>query len=166
MGLLVTLLMMLPLLASGEGSCIFPPQDQPQSVQSETVKFVSLTPNLLVEDVNASVEFYRDVLGFNLMMSVPETGRLDWAQVGNGGANIMLQSLSSAAAEQPVFADMKIGGSLGLFIVVKGVNELYERVKGKAQLVADIHDTFYGMREFAIQDNSGYILVFAEELSK
>ena len=37
----------------------------------------SLTPNLMVNDVEETVEYYTDVLGFTLLMTVPETGKLD-----------------------------------------------------------------------------------------
>jgi hypothetical protein len=32
----------------------------------------------------------------------------------------------------------------------------------KAIFVQDLHTTFYGAREFAIQDCNGYVLAFAE----
>ena len=34
--------------------------------------FQKLTPNLVVRDVVRSVNFYRDVLGFSMAMSVPD----------------------------------------------------------------------------------------------
>ena len=44
-----------------------------------TVK--KLTPNIMVEHVNNTVDFYRDVLGFALLTSVPEQGTFDWAMM-------------------------------------------------------------------------------------
>ena len=41
----------------------------------------SLTPNLMVNDVEETIEYYTDILGFTLLMTVPETGKLDWAMV-------------------------------------------------------------------------------------
>lgn len=43
----------------------------------------SLTPNLMVRDVNATVDFYKQ-LGFEIIQSVPDKGVLDWAMVGPG----------------------------------------------------------------------------------
>ena len=37
-----------------------------------TVALKKLTPNLMVEDANETMNFYQDVLGFTLMTSVPE----------------------------------------------------------------------------------------------
>jgi uncharacterized glyoxalase superfamily protein PhnB len=135
-------------------------------VEKDAIEFDGVTANLMVEDVNEAVEFYRDVLGFELVMSVPEEGRYDWAMISRGGAEIMLQSRASLAGEYPLFNESGIGGSLVLYFNVTGVDELYERVRGKAKPVIDIHDTPYGMREFAIEDNDGYVLTFAEELQQ
>jgi hypothetical protein len=43
------------------------------------MKLNRLTPNMMVEDVNRTIDFYRDVLGFELVMSVPEHGLYQWA---------------------------------------------------------------------------------------
>ncbi|WP_459874149.1 VOC family protein, partial [Endothiovibrio diazotrophicus] len=53
----------------------------------------TLTPNLMSDDVNRSVAFYRDHLGFRLLMGVPfdseepvnelpEEAALQWAMLG------------------------------------------------------------------------------------
>lgn len=126
----------------------------------------SLTANLMVADVNETVDFYRDVLGFQLVMSLPEGGNYDWAMMSNGGAQIMFQALDSLVEEYPAFSDSAVGGSLVLFIVLEGIDEFHESIKDKAKIVVDLHDTFYGMREFAIEDNNGYVLTFAEELEQ
>jgi catechol 2,3-dioxygenase-like lactoylglutathione lyase family enzyme len=42
-----------------------------------TATLKKLTPNLMVEDVNRTVAFYQEVLGFELLTSVPEEGQLD-----------------------------------------------------------------------------------------
>lgn len=34
-----------------------------------------LTPNLIVEDLSRTVEFYQSILDFELVMTVPEEGR-------------------------------------------------------------------------------------------
>jgi len=52
----------------------------------------SLTPNLMVNDVEETIEYYTDILGFTLLMTVPETGKLDWAMVKRNDVVIMFQS--------------------------------------------------------------------------
>jgi len=62
-----------------------------------------LTPNLMVEDVRRTIGFYRDVLGFEPLSTVPEEGQVDWAMMRRDGVEIMCQARSSLAAELPAF---------------------------------------------------------------
>lgn len=121
-----------------------------------------LTPNLMVKDVNRSIEFYTQVLGFELNQTVPETGQFEWASMQCGDVEVMFQLESSLVEEIPALKDVDIGGSLTFYIQMEGIDELYNRVKGSATVVQDKHTTFYGMREFAIRDCNGYLLAFAE----
>ena len=122
----------------------------------------TLTPNVMVEDVNQTIEFYRDVLGFQVNVTVPDTGQFDWASMKRDSVELMFQARSSLSSEIPAYADLPIGGALTFFIQMEGLQELYDRLKGKITIVQDLHTTFYGMREFAIRDCNGYVLTFAE----
>jgi lactoylglutathione lyase len=126
------------------------------------MKLESLTPNLMVPDVNQAIDYYREYLGFELNMSVPETGLFDWASIKAGDVEIMLQARTSLVGEIPALEAAQIGGSLTFFIQMQGIDELYHRVKDRVTIVQDMHTTPYGMREFAMRDLNGYILAFAE----
>lgn len=121
-----------------------------------------LTPNMMVEDVNATVAFYRDVLGFNLVMTVPDSGRFDWALVKRDEVEVMFQARASLSEELPLFDGQPIGGVLTFYIDMEGVDELYETLRPRVTVVKDLDATFYGTREFSIQDCNGFILTFAE----
>ena len=43
------------------------------------------------------------------------------------------------------------------------VNALWERLKDRCKIEYPIEDFEYGMREFAIRDNSGYLLQLRQE---
>ncbi len=118
----------------------------------------------MVEDVNQTIDFYKTILGFEVLATVPETGQLNWAMLKQGDVEIQLQLRASLTEELPVFKDKAIGGALTLYIGVEGVKELYERLKDKVTLVQDMHTTFYGTQEFAIQDSNGFVLSFAESV--
>lgn len=49
-----------------------------------------------------------------------------------------------------------------MYIDVEGIAKLYTDVKDKAEIVQDMHTTFYGSKEFAIRDINGYVLAFSE----
>lgn len=126
--------------------------------------FEKITTNLMVEDVEATVEFYRDVLGFELLVSVPgESGRMQWAMMKQGGAEIMFQSVENLSQEYPSFKGMGVGGSLVLFTVVSDVQAFRKQVEGRAKVIIELHKTFYGHEEFTITDNNGYVITFSQE---
>ena len=122
--------------------------------------------NLMVEEVDASVAFYQDVLGFELIDSVPGEEKLVWAWMRSGGADVMFQSRDSIVEEYPKFGEYKAGGALILYVQMKGIDAFYEKVKNKAKITVEMHTTFYGMKEFALEDIDGYVLAFAEEVNQ
>ena len=128
-----------------------------------SVRFKSLTPNLMVTDMAKTIDYYRDVLGFELMMSAPEEAPFDWAMMKSGEVSIMFQTQKSLSEELSVFKELAPGGSLTFYVDMIDATALYKRIKGKADLVKEPFDTFYGTREFIIRDCNGYLLVFAED---
>jgi uncharacterized glyoxalase superfamily protein PhnB len=126
------------------------------------MKLNKLTPNLMVEDVDRTIQFYTEVLAFTVDQTVPGTSPFEWASMKSGDVEIMFQSRSSLAEDLPLLKELSLGGSLTFFVEMQGLQELYEQVRGKAQILQDLHTTFYGTREFSILDCNGYILGFAE----
>ena len=127
------------------------------------MKFNTLTPNLMVENVNKTVEYYQNVLGFTLLRTVPESGSFDWAMVKRNDVVLMFQSKKSLSGEMPLFKTQNPGGGLTLYVRVEGVHELYYDLNETAEIVSDLEDTFYGTTEFSITDLNGYVLTFSEE---
>ena len=127
-----------------------------------TTNLKKMTPNLMVEDVNKTIAFYKDILGFELLATVPETGQFNWAMMRRDNVEIMFQARASITEEFPVLKDRAIGGSLTFYIEVEDIQALYRRLKDKVTFVQDMHTTFYGTQEFAVQDCNGFVLSFAE----
>ena len=123
-----------------------------------------ITANLMVESVDTTIAFYKDVLGFEVITTVPDAGPFDWAWMKRGDVELMFQSRPSLSGDMPAFADKEVGGTFGLYINVEGVQSLYDTIKDKVTIIKDMHTTFYGAQEFYIQDCNGYILGFAEDI--
>ena len=121
-----------------------------------------LTPNLIVSNVERSAEFYRDVLGFSVQMTVPEAPPFAFAIVTTGSVEVFLNSVEAATSEYPAFAGRPIGGTLTLFIEVVNINEAYEAIQGTVTVVMPLEKKWYGMTEFAFLDPDGYIITYAE----
>jgi uncharacterized glyoxalase superfamily protein PhnB len=47
---------------------------------------------------------------------------------------------------------------------MSGVQEFFDRVKGRAEVVWPLEAMEYGQREFGVRDGDGYTLAFAESL--
>lgn len=128
--------------------------------------FLRLTPNLVVRDVQQSIAFYCDVLDFELDKHVPEQPPFVFASVRGGGIEIFLNDYNTVIQEYPAFKDVPLGGTLTLFLIMQGIDELYEEVRSKGRkIVMPIETKFYGVREFAIADPDGYLLTLAERVS-
>jgi len=121
-----------------------------------------LTPNVMVEDVEKTIVFYRDVLGFETLTTVPGDNETAFAIMQRDNVEVMFQSRKSLSENVPALTGASIGASQTFYIEVSGVDSLYRQVQGKAEIVVDMHDTFYGTREFYFRDVNGYILSFSE----
>ena len=121
-----------------------------------------LTPNLVVGNVERSMAFYRDVLGFTVTATVPDAAPYVFASLESGGVEIFLNALEAAAAEYPAFKDRPIGGTLTLFIEVRPIAQAYEALKSRVKVVMPLEKKWYGVTEFAFADPDGYLITFAE----
>ena len=127
-----------------------------------------LTPNLVVSNVEASIDFYCTTLGFKRGMIVPETPPFVFGSVVSGGGaadgvEIFFNEQKSVAEDYPALGARPIGGSLTLFIEVEGIEEILAAVtKSGAKVTMPLKDQFYGMREFAFEDPEGWVITIAE----
>jgi uncharacterized glyoxalase superfamily protein PhnB len=122
----------------------------------------SLSPNFFVRDMHATIDFY-EILGFQTIMTVPEAGQgpLVWAMMKAGQVTVMFQTFDSLGANlAPIRREN--GGSLLLYINIKGIRDLFDRIAGKVVVLHGLEKTFYGATEFSIADNNNYVLTFAE----
>ena len=129
---------------------------------NKNMKYQTLSPNIGVKSVSETVNFYTEVLGFKLVMNVPETGDLVWAMVAADNVSFMFQEMENLQEEYPFLKGRAETATLSFYIKLKDMSKLYDKVKDTEYLVKELHKTPYGMDEFILQDNNGYILTFAE----
>jgi uncharacterized glyoxalase superfamily protein PhnB len=131
-----------------------------------------ITANIIVSNVNEILDFYEKILGFSLVMAMPEGSQqvvtvrdeatpLGFAIIRRDDVELMLQSCKSLAKELPSLAASPVGTSFTLYIQVDDIEALYKDIKDKAAIIEDLHTTFYGAREFCIRDIGGHVLTFA-----
>jgi len=145
------------------------------------MKFSDVTPNLVVANVERSLAFYRDVLGFSIAATVPESaaptpeggegGPLVFAWMQRDGVSVFLNSVESVQ-ENATIASRAIGGTATLFIVIEaediggGIDALFTSISPRVRVVMGLKDQFYGMREFGIEDPDGYVIFFAQRMAQ
>ncbi len=120
----------------------------------------SISPNIFVKDINETIKFYQ-LLGFKVVMTVPEQGDFVWAMMSCGNVTFMFQTFDSLGSELPTISRQD-GGSLLLYIQTKEVRLFHDKIKDKVNVIKGLEKTFYGATEFSIQDINGYILTFSE----
>lgn len=129
------------------------------------MNFETLTPNLIVSDIPKSIAFYRDVLGFETFQTVPEQAPLVFAWMKKDTVNVFL-NIPQTEAPGTVPRELVTKshpGSSSMYIKLHGIDELAARVaeRGLTPVIA-MHTEFYGMKEFAVLDPDGYLIIFAE----
>ena len=122
--------------------------------------YKNITTNLMVASVDASVKFYQEVLGLEVVASVPAKNQtLQFAILAKEAMTLMLQEKENLSEE---LAAEKIQPSITLYITVENFEEFYTTIKSKYPIYTEPHKTFYGANEFAITDPDGYVLTFTE----
>jgi len=107
----------------------------------------SLSPNIFVKDINKTIDFYKE-LGFQLVMTVPDDGSpFVWAMMVNGNVNFMFQSFASLGDDLPQIKRHD-GGSLLLYIKLKGILLFFEALKDKVTVVHGLEKTFMAPPNF------------------
>jgi Glyoxalase/Bleomycin resistance protein/Dioxygenase superfamily len=122
---------------------------------------MKITSVLIVEEIERSLPFWVDRMGFTKTVEVPEDDRLGFVILVNGGGELMMQTLSSVRKDEPKFAPEGIHtkGS-ALFVEVDDFADVRKRLEGYPVLMPE-RVTFYGMREIGVSEPGGHTVIFA-----
>lgn len=114
-----------------------------------------------VRDVEASVDFYADTLGFERRFVSDDKS---FAIVVHGDAALHFLRTEDDAALKAT------ANNIAVYLWVKGVDDLYAAYKPKLDALDEgrVRAPFtqpYGMREFHVKDPDGCLLFFGENVS-
>jgi uncharacterized glyoxalase superfamily protein PhnB len=118
--------------------------------------FVSMTPMLRSKDIKATIEFYSQVLQFKVDEFNEEWG---WASLSKDGVELMVATPN----EHMPFESAGFTGSF--YFRVDDIESLWNQINTKAKTCYPLESFEYGMKEFAIYDNNGYLLQFGEPIT-
>ena len=128
----------------------------------------SVVPLLAVADVRVAVEFYENQLGFAREFVYPAAGPL-FATVRLDGARLMFEAAGAFAAKYgETAAGQPRGRGVDLNLTVDGdIDAYYLKVTAAGTVpVRPIFTTDYGMRQFTVRDQDGYLLTFIRHVAE
>jgi catechol 2,3-dioxygenase-like lactoylglutathione lyase family enzyme len=123
------------------------------------MQYQKITANLMVRDIDASLKFYVDTLGLERQITVPNQPPFVFVAVGADAIEIFLNKDESGGKAKP--------GGISLYVELEGLEQVLTRVQQhNIKIDIPLNETFYGMREFAVLDPDGYLVIFAERIKK
>ena len=122
---------------------------------------MKITAVLIVEEIEKSLGFWVDRMGFEKTVEVPEGDRLGFVILTRNGAELMMQTISSVRKDEPKFAPETLSTKgCGLFIEIEEFADARRRLEGYP-IVMPERVTFYGMREIGVSEPNGHTVIFA-----
>jgi catechol 2,3-dioxygenase-like lactoylglutathione lyase family enzyme len=122
------------------------------------------------DDPDASLAFYRDVLGFEVRNQV-EQGGMHWNTVGPPGqpdVNIVLTPPGADPGitddeRRPIAEMMAKGTYAGIMLATRDLDATFERVQaGNVDVVQEPTDQPWGARDCAVRDPAGNMIRIQE----
>jgi glyoxylase I family protein len=121
-----------------------------------------MCPLLQVFDMPTSVQFYRDVLGFEVVETSSPGDQFDWAMLRLNAAEVMLNTAyeepNRPAAPDP--ARVAAHGDTSLYIGCPDVDSAYQHLRAHGVDVDAPSVAPYGMKQLYVSDPDGYVLCF------
>ena len=121
--------------------------------QPTTLRLRSNMPVLTVNDVEESVAWYRDVLGFYVAQEMKLDGKLAGASLKAGAVEILLTQDDFAKGR-----DRKKGVGFRLYCTTaQDIDELAEVIEARGGVLSQPpKDQPWGVRDFAVTDPDGF----------
>jgi catechol 2,3-dioxygenase-like lactoylglutathione lyase family enzyme len=120
------------------------------------VPITGIAPQFLVDDLDRSIGYYRDRLGFTLDFVYEGF----YASVSRDGFAIHLKCAPKTVADR---VHRREGEHLDAFVSVTGVRGLFDDLRSRgADVIRTIEERPWGSVDFYVGDPDGYILCFSE----
>ena len=121
------------------------------------------------DDPDASLAFYRDILGFEVRTDVG-SGKMRWITVGPAGQPGTSILLAPPAAdpgvtddERRTIAEMMAKGTYGwILLATKDLDATFARLQASAEVVQEPTEQPYGVRDCAFRDPAGNLVRIQE----
>lgn len=123
-----------------------------------------IVPLLYVRDMQSSLNFYCEILGFRSVQTWETDGAVEWCRLELGDTAVMLQLDTCNAL--PVTGEPP-GRGVIFYFNCSDVELLYKSFVSRGLSETSLEVAFYGMKQLELTDPNGYQLCFqspAEEV--
>ena len=114
-----------------------------------------LWPLLFVRDIQRSLRFYTEQLGFEVVGRAEAKGSLYWCRLKREGASFMLQQHDAPERFQSLPAP-----SVVFYFVCDDVDAVFTELSGKGLTLTRPTEAYYGMKQLPVPDPDGYDVIF------
>lgn len=122
-----------------------------------------LVPMMMCNDVQATIDFYCDVLGFEVSDRMDNVGASGWASLERGPVRIMLASPTYIPSPQPTNGKLE---EVLFYFYTEDVVQLRNHIDEKGYPVSDFAVRFYQMKEIELIDPEGHVLIFGQDTNE
>ncbi len=129
-----------------------------EKIKAMTIK--RITPVLFAEEIESSVKFWVERMGFQKIAEVPDGNQLAFAMLQKGNVELMYQTYASAEKDVPAVSPLVRKGPTFL-VEVDSLDDTISAIKG-SEVVVPVRTTFYGAKEIGVKDPAGHLITFAE----
>lgn len=129
------------------------------TVEDANRNLASIRPSFIVKDLQISIDYYRERLGFQLDFQGPSDGPF-WAGVSRDGIGIMLKAIAPDVPPMPNHT-RHAWAPPDAHIYSLDPDALYEEFRARgASFVKTLSFIDDGLWGFSVTDADGYLLVF------
>ena len=123
-----------------------------------TPRLAGIAPQFLVDDLDASIAYYRDQLGFALEFKYQSF----YAAVSRDGLAIHLKHAARPVDDRE---HRRRNEHLDAYVEVAGVDALYQELQARgARVLKPLGERPWACVDFYVEDADGYVLCFSEPL--
>jgi len=122
---------------------------------TKTAVVRQLQPLLTVQDIQRSIEFYRDRLGFSIKGQAENEGKVFWCSMERDGVTIMLQQ----EEDEDGPAEGR-GRGVSLYFLCEDADAIYAELLSRGLKLNTPAVAYYGMKQVLVPEPDGYILCF------
>jgi len=127
--------------------------------QPESLRGRALSASLTVNDLQKSLTWYRDVVGFTVAQNYEREGRLRAVSLKAGVVQVLLNQDDGSKG-----SDRVKGAGFSLRITTaQNIDEIAGRIKARGGVLESEPADAFGMRAFRVRDPDGFMLVISSE---